>query len=410
MRRVYKLAILNSHPIQYFVPLYRRLAAEPDLDVTVYFCSRVGLEEAYDPGFGRRVKWDVPLTDGYRHQFLPNWRGGGGVDGFFSLVNPRVVAELWRGGYDAVWVHGHNSATNLMAVAAAKLAGVAVLMRGETHLLLRRAGLKKALRGSAMSLFYRLCDACLAIGTRNAEFYRAHGVGAHKLFTVPYTVDNAFFTEAVARAQTHAGELRRELGVPAGKPLILYASKLMPRKNPHDLLRAFHLLRERGQEAALAVVGSGSELPRLQEYARRHGLSEVYFCGFRNQSELPHYFAAADVFVLPSEDEPWGLIVNEAMCAGLPVVVSEEVGAVPDLVQPGQNGFTFPAGDVAALADRLSALAADPELRRRMGAHSRRLIAEWSYEQCVQGVRAALDYVTRARHGRRPAPAAPASR
>jgi glycosyltransferase involved in cell wall biosynthesis len=131
----------------------------------------------------------------------------------------------------------------------------------------------------------------------------------------------------------------------------------------------------------------------LKTYARQHNLDNVYFLGFVNQSQLPKVYAVADIFVLPSVDEPWGLIINEVMCAGLPVIASAEIGAVPDLVHDGENGFTFEAGDIDMLQSHLETLCRDRLLRERMGKASREIISQWSYEECVQGVLAALDFV-----------------
>jgi glycosyltransferase involved in cell wall biosynthesis len=384
-----KLAILNTHPIQYFAPLYRRLAQEPDIDLTVYFCSRQGAEEYVDVGFGERIKWDRSLLDGYEHKFLKNWRAGDQVGGFGSLINPGIVSELRRHRYDALIVNGHNHATYLLAMLAAKTLGTAVMMRCETHLGLQRSAFKKLVRKPLLSFLYnRVCDLCLPIGTLNKEFYLFHGVDRNRLFTVPYTVDNEYFTLA---ARQYAGpDLREELGIPQGKPIVLFASKLLSRKRPMDLLLAFHRLQAQGVNAALLFVGSGERELELKNYVREHQLSDVYFLGFRNQSELPKFYSMADVFVFPSENEPWGLVLNEVMCAGLPVVASREIGAVPDLVHHGVNGFTYGAGDIDQLSSCLIQLLEAPEKRRLMAKESRTIIGQWNYEYCVSGIVQAL--------------------
>ena len=391
MKRVYRLAALQSHPIQYFAPLFRRLAREPEIDLTVFYCSRQGLQEYHDEGFGQQVKWDVPLLEGYRSRFLPNLRPQDEVAGFWSLANPRIISELHTGGYDALWMHGHSYATYLMAVGAAQARRLPIFMRCESHLLLQRSPLKRLLRRPMMSFFYRkLCRACLPIGTRNREFYRFHGVRSHRLFDVPYAVDNDFFLDATTRFDQDDESFREELGLPLDKPLILYASKLTQRKRPLDLLEAYRRLRDSDVQAALVFVGSGEQEEDLRKYVRHHNIADVFFFGFRNQTELPRFYALCDVFVLPSENEPWGLVINEVMSAGLPVIASYEVGATPDLVRHGDNGFVFPSGDVGALAAYLKAVLSDPEVRRKMGERSRSIISEWSFEQCVQGIKAAL--------------------
>src|SRR5882672_8680655 len=163
-----KLAILNTHPIQYFAPLYRRLAQEPDIDLTVYFCSHQGAEEYFDPGFGQRFKWDTSLLEGYKYKFLKNVRRHDKVAGFLSLINFEIVRELRKNKYDALWVNGHNHATYILGICAARMFNIPVFMRCETHLSLNRSPLKLTIRKPVMSFFYnRLCDVCLPIGTLN---------------------------------------------------------------------------------------------------------------------------------------------------------------------------------------------------------------------------------------------------
>ncbi len=387
----YRLAVVNSHPIQYFAPLYRMIETSPDIDITVYYCSREGLDRGHiNPGFGREIVWDVPLLEGYRYKFLANLWGDRGVKGFLSLVNPGIISETRRGHFDAIILHGHNFATNLLALIAAKLAGTRVFIRSETHLLLHRRGLKRLLRKSVMTMFYKLCDACLYIGTLNRAFYRAHGVPEHKLFAVPYTVDNDFFITQAGQWAAAREAIRSEIGVPHSHPAILYASKLTPRKRPWDLLKAYARIRAGGTAAALVYVGDGSERAGLAAYAGQRGIPDVHFVGFKNQSELPKYYAAADVFVLPSENEPWGVVINEVMCAGVPVIATREVGAAADLVIDGETGHLYDCGDVAGLARALEAILTRPDVRQRMRLAALETIRGWNYDLSVAGIRAAL--------------------
>jgi glycosyltransferase involved in cell wall biosynthesis len=388
---VFRLAILNSHPIQYFAPLYRRLAQEPDLDLTVYYCSRQGVDAYRDSGFGgETVRWDVPLLDGYESVFLHNLGRSKEVGGFWSLTNPAIISALRKERYDAIWVHGHNHLTYLFAYAAAKSAGTAIFTRGETHLLLQRSAWKRILRRPLMNVFYAQCDACLAIGTRNTDFYRNHGVSDEKIFSVPYTVDNEHFMRLADASRPCLPAIREKLGLAPDLPVVLYASKFTRRKHPLDLLQAKSNLQRQNLDCAVLMIGAGEEEPGLREYVQTQGLRDVHFLGFRNQSELPGLYALADIFVLPSENEPWGLIINEVMCAGVAVVATDEIGAVADLVREGDNGLLYSARDVNQLTARLASLLRDPEGCRRMGERSREIISGWSYEQCVQGVKEAL--------------------
>jgi glycosyltransferase involved in cell wall biosynthesis len=311
------------------------------------------------------------------------------------MLAPAVWREVRQGRFDALIVHGHTPAAVLLAVAAAQASGTPVFTRGETHLGLARSPLKNALRRPVMGAYYASLAGALAIGSANRAFYQAMGMPERRIFSAPYTVDNARFSQAARLDADQRREARKGLGVVDDLPIVLFAAKFTPRKRPDDLIRAAALLRGSGERFHLVMVGAGEMEADLRRQATALGLNDVRFPGFVNQSALPRVYAAGDIFVLPSDNEPWGLAVNEAMCAGLPIVLSEEVGCVADLVRDGVNGATFPASDVEALAAALRPIIEDASRRRCMGAASREIIARWSYAECLDGVRAALESVGR---------------
>ncbi|MFZ2449508.1 MAG: glycosyltransferase family 4 protein [Methylovulum miyakonense] len=397
MSDAFRLAVINSHPIQYFAPLYAYLSRDAELEITALYCSNFSLRNGLDPGFKQAVTWDVDLLSGYSSVFLGEKAKQRVPSGFWSLVCPEIWREIRRGGYDAVWLHGYNYAAFVLALIAAKSKGIPVFMRSETHLGLKRSGWKRWLRDTALSIAYRYFDGFFAIGTANRSYYRALGVPDKKIFDVPYTVDNDRFIAAATLTQEQRTETRKKYGLPLDSPVVLYASKFMRRKHPDDVVRAMASLRDKGLSAVLFLVGNGEMGYELQELVSSLDLHNVIFGGFVNQSELPKVYAASDIFVLPAEDEPWGLIVNEVMCAGIPVVVSEEVGCVPDLVKDNVNGCHMKAGDVASLSTVLEKLVTDSALRRDMGEASLAIIRNWSYEQCRLGISAALHHSGRGR-------------
>ena len=387
----FRLAILNSHPIQYFAPLYRYLARQTDINVTVYYCHQQGVKGYEDQGFGTVVEWDVPLLEGYKYKFLPNLRKSKRVGGFFSLINWSLFEELRRDRPDALWVNGHMYFSYLFGILVANVLHIPVMMRCETHLLLHRGSFKKAIRSRLMRFLYtRLCDRCLPIGNRNRAFYQAHGVIDEHLFLVPYAVDNDYFRQAAAVHKSQQASMKTELGLPPHCPVILFSSKLISRKRPHDLIQAYSRIRQENIQAALVIVGSGELESELCSLVEEEQIPDVLFCGFQNQSKLPQFYALADIFVLPSENEPWGLVINEAMCAGLPVIASVEIGATADLIREGENGFTYPAGDIDQLTHHLTVLLTNAPRRQAMGQRSWEIIANWDFEKCAQGVLAAL--------------------
>jgi glycosyltransferase involved in cell wall biosynthesis len=379
-----RLGILVSHPIQYFTPVYRELANAHDIDLTVLFRTRVGVDEYHDKGFGRAVRWDTPLLEGYSHEFLSRKRTLSGTE-------LTIVQEVRRRRFDVLLVHGYNSLTNLLAILTAKLTGTRVLMRGDTRKMdhHRGSGGRRALKRALFKIF----DGFVTIGTLNRDYYANHGVDVRRLFFAPFCVSNSAFrldgaSHALARAR-----VRGELGLGEDEVVVLFVSKLTAQKRADDLIRAFALIEGQFANARLVIAGSGEQAEPLRNLAADLSLERLVFAGFYNQSKLPALYAASDVFVLPAVQEPWGLVVNEAMAAGLPVIVSDEVGAAPDLVEGKGTGIVFPCGDVNALAQALATLVASLDLRKSLGAAASRLIDEWDVSVCAKNIGAAVHAV-----------------
>jgi glycosyltransferase involved in cell wall biosynthesis len=387
-----RIAVLNSHPIQYFAPLYSYInAAKAGLDVTALYLSDYSISGGRDEDFGREVEWDIDLLAGYGSVFLGGRGKHRAPKGFWSLFAPKIWTELRSGKYDALWLHGHNYASNLLGLLAAKSASMHVLMRGETHLGCSRSSLKSLIRRPLIGSLYSVCDGLLAIGTANTEFYKAMGVPNRKIFLTPYAVDNDRFIRASRLTTERRREVRAKLGISAEAPAILFAAKFTERKRPFVLIEAAAALRRATErQFDIVMVGSGELEVEMRALCARHGLKNAVFPGFINQAELPSIYGACDIFVLPSVEEPWGLAVNEAMCAKLAVVVSREVGCARDLVIDGVNGFAPRADDTHGFCQALKRLVEDDALRQRFGEASLAQIEHWGYRECLDGLRQAL--------------------
>ena len=388
----FRLAVVNSHPIQYFAPMYAWVDRDPSLEITALYCSDHSLRGGDDAGFGRAVRWDVDLLAGYRSVFLPG-AGERTPAGFWSLVVPGLWREIRSGRYDGVWLHGYGFAAYVLAFLAAKSAGLPVFMRSETHLKLARPGWKRRLRDRVLSLAYRAIDGFLAVGTLNRQYYLSLGVPSEKIQLVPYTVDNARFIHEAEVARAGRLEARCALGIPNALPMVLFASKFQPRKHPVALLEAVAALQRSGTAVGALFVGSGELEPRLRKMVAEEAIRDIHFLGFLNQSQLAAAYVMGDVFALPSTDEPWAFIINEVMCAGLPLVVSADIGCVPDLVREGVNGMTVVGGDAASVRAALAWVLADTSRREAMGRASLETIQAWNYDLCRSGLVAAVEAV-----------------
>ena len=396
-----RLAYLVSHPIQYQAPLLRRIAQEPDIDLTVFFGSDFSVRGYKDEGFGVGVKWDVPLLEGYQYEFLPVLRDKATVS-ITSPINHGIASRLrgaqGRSEFDVLWVHGYSTVNALHGMIAAKSLGIPVLLRAESWLGDRARGKAQL---TAKLLFFaglkHLIDAVLTIGTLNTEYWRYYLGTDFPLFFMPYCVDNNYFQQRSVEARPGRAQLQTDLALDPARPVILFASKLQARKRCADLVEAYlNLIAAPSTQLHpyLVIVGDGEERAVLEAQAAASGCDGIRFCGFRNQSELPRFFDLASVFVLPSRSEPWGLIVNEGMNAGRAVIVSDEVGCQPDLVTDGAEGCVFPAGDVAALTEALRRVLATPDTPTEMGERALARIQAWSFEEDVRGLRQAIAKVT----------------
>jgi glycosyltransferase involved in cell wall biosynthesis len=371
-RRVMKLGVLVSHPIQYQVPVFRSLARASDVDFTVVYRTRRGVDPYYDAGFAQELKWDIPLLGGYTAHFLS-------AKTHLTGFEPAILRELVRLRPDVLIVHGYNSPTNVVAMLVAKALGTRVMVRGDTRIQRGHSSLKRCLK----QLLFRTVDGFLTVGTLNRKYYEALGAEPHRLFHAPFCVDNALFTTSADESRKRRERWRERHNLPQDAVVVLYASKLSKYKRPADLVRAFAQVSRRSLNAWLVIAGSGAEEDALKAAVRADEVERVRFVGFQNQSVLPDLYAASDCFVLPSDEEPWGLVINEVMAAGLPVIASDGVGAVPDLVQGKGTGLVYPCGDVDALAEALELLINDDAMRIDMGEKARRLIGAWDVDVCA---------------------------
>jgi glycosyltransferase involved in cell wall biosynthesis len=387
-----RLAYLVTHPIQYQAPLLKRIAKEPDIRLKAFFASDLSVGSFHNSDFSATIKWDVPLLDGYDHEFLP---AVGNVHRVSTLrpFSRGLGKRLRSGRFGALWVHGYARPQHWTAMLIAKRLGMKVLLRDEATAIGNKRGFGRRLAKQGFFAWLgRIVDGFLTIGTLNREYYRHYGIGEERIFPMPYAVDNRLFQSYVQQAAPRREDLRSSLGLNAGRPIILFVGKLIERKRPGDLLEAYACTLRGGAAATpyLLYIGEGHLRNQLEDRATALGLDSVKFLGFKNQSELPAFYDLCDLFVMPTVYEPWGLVVNEVMNAGRAVVISDEVGCAPDLVENGINGLVFRARDVHDLSRALGEILADPIRLAKMGTKSLERINRWSFEEDIQGLRAAL--------------------
>lgn len=384
-----RLAIVTSHPIQYYAPWFRHLASHTDLRLRVYYLWDFGVEARTDRDFGTRFAWDIPLLDGYDWEFLSNRSADPGTHHFFGLRNPGLSKRVRAFDPDAVLMMGYRYVSMMQMLLTWDKSHGPLLFRGDSHRLVKSNGFREDVRRMAIRGVFSRFDAFLAVGSANRDYFRYHGVRRDRIFPCPHAIENERFTGAKAEARLEALAWREELGIPHDSPVVLFAGKFIDKKRPLDLLEAFQ--RAELENAWLLFVGDG---PLKDEMDRRaKGDSRIVFAPFQNQSRMPVVYETGDVFVLPSAglSETWGLAVNEAQCLQKPVIVSDHVGCARDLVRPGKNGLVFRAKDVDALAGCLEKALSDPERLARWGRNGRRLVERYSYATAARGLCRALN-------------------
>lgn len=384
-----RLAVVASHPVQYYAPWYRALAGLVDL--RVFFAHQITPADHARSGFGVPFEWDVPLLEGYPFEWLQNVSRRPGVHSFRGCDTPGVGAALAAGGFDALLVTGWNLWSYWQAIGAARRLGMPVMVRGDSQLTTPRHATWRAAKRLVYPRLLAVFDAFLTVGRRNREYYREYGVAEDRLFASPHCVDNEFFARTASAARGEAGGPRRAFAIPDGAIVFLFVGKLIEKKRPLDWLAALGRLRQAGINAWGLLVGDGPLRSEVDAHQQRHG-TVCTLAGFLNQQQIGAAYAASDALVLPSDaGETWGLVVNEAMACGLPVVASDEIGCAPDLVIESSTGFTYRCGDVEALADRMARLAKDARLRGELGARAVAHIRAFSPDAAATGVVRALN-------------------
>lgn len=390
-----RLLVVGSHVVQYSSPVFRQIVLDSRIELLVVYCSLQGAEPGVDPGFGVQVSWDTSPLDGYPWLHVPNRSFRPGLGRFFGLINPGLWRLIRDGRFDAVFVSGYFYASAWIAILAAKLHGVPLLFTTEAHSL-RSWAAQSNWRLRIKKFYVRhilsLGNVLLTVSSGSFQQLVALGFPESRIVLTPYTVDNDWW-------MIRAAEVNREIAratwqIPAHASVVLFCAKLQPWKGPMDLLEAFS--RANVQDSYLIFVGDGPLRTNLEHRARELGAADrVRFLGFMNQSQLPSVYRAADLLVLPSYYEPFGLVVNEAMLCGLPVVISDQVGAKFDLVRSGENGYIFPVGDLDALVVILKDILPDIEKRARMSAAALQRMQTWSPREYVNSIVRAVNLATK---------------
>ncbi|KIA95119.1 hypothetical protein OC25_07205 [Pedobacter kyungheensis] len=368
-----KLAIITTHPIQYYAPVFELLAKR--IELKVFYTGGSDFNRV-DQGFKKEIAWDIPLLIGYDFEFLKNVSPQPGSHHFKGIINPDAIQQIKDFCPHAVLVYGWANQSHLKIIRYYK-GSTPVYFRGDSTLLDQQRNIKGLLKKIFLKWVYSHIDTAFYVGSASKAYFKAYGLKENQLIFAPHAIDNQRFKTAINNT------FREALGIPEEHILILFAGKLEPKKDPTLLLNAFASLGLKN--VSLLLVGNGVLEEDLKQRVALEKLKSVYFMDFQNQSQMPVVYQACDLFCLPSQGpgETWGLAVNEAMAAGNAVLVSDKVGCAVDLIKQGVNGAIFKSGDLADLKQKLKTLIESKAILAQMGMASKQIIQDWSFERQV---------------------------
>jgi len=375
-----RLAIITTHPIQYYAPIFKLLNERGNIDIKVFYTWGEKALDKHDPGFDKNITWDIPLLDGYPFAWVNNTSGDPGSHHYKGIINPGLIQQVEDWKPDAVLIFGWAYQSHLKCLRYFK-GRLPVYFRGDSTLLDEPQGLKKIFRRLFLNWVYKHVDCAFYTGLNNKDYFKKFGLKDTQLVFAPHAVDNDRF----AMDRTDEGlALRRQLHIEESDIMVLFAGKLEDKKSPMELLDAFISLNKPG--AHLLFAGNG----RLEEKLKLKAvdLKNIHFIDFQNQSVMPAMYQACDLFCLPSKGpgESWGLAVNEAMACGKAVLVSDKVGCAIDLVKKDFNGVIFESGNKEALAKSLNYLTESKSRLKQMGRNSSLKIKNWNFLTLAEAI------------------------
>jgi len=344
-----RLAIISSHPIQYYAPWFKYMSSI--LDVHVFYMQESKKQGSAKGEFGTSFEWDVDLLEGYKYTFLKNTSKNPGVNNFKGCDVPEIYSTLKKGQFDAVLVMGWYLKGFLQAITACKIYKIPLLVRGDSKLDSSNSGLKKIIKKIFYPLFFKFFDVFLYVGEKNKEYLEYFGVPKTKLVFCPHFINQSFFSQNINNF--NKAELIKEMNLREYSFKLLFVGKFINKKRPLDILKALKTLENDVVDFELLFVGSGDLEDELKTFCKSHTNLSVHFLGFMNQSQLPQIYGLSDALILPSQIETWGLVVNEAFALNTPAVVSADVGCGPDLIRSGLTGEVFECGNINDLVKKI---------------------------------------------------------
>lgn len=379
-----RLAIITTHPIQYYAPLFKLLSVRGIIEFCVFYTWGVqGSRAKYDPDFNKIIEWDIPLLEGYRSIFLENISKEPGSHHYNGIINPDIISQIDEYSPDAILVVGWAFRSHLAVLRHYKNK-IPVFFRGDSTLLDKTSWYKSVIKKVFLRWVYSHIDKALYVGKSNFDYFVEYGLTCEQLVFAPHAVDNKRFSCESENCISNGQTIRRKLQIDQSDFVVLFAGKFEPKKDPEILLDSF-VEADLPKHIHLVFVGDGVLIDLLKTKGQSN--TNIHFLPFQNQLMMPSVYHMANVLVLPSlgPQETWGLCVNEAMACGKAVIASNKCGCAADLVREN-NGFTFEAGNKNQLIKHLKWLAQNSNEVKKMGQNSKQIIQQYNYQNIAEAI------------------------
>lgn len=347
------IGVVTPIPTPYRDPFWNAVASEPDVSLHVYYCASTTADRPWDPNW--RMRYRSEVLPGYNILGLLPWQG-------YSYWNPSIVERLRAGAHDALVIGGYNYPTLLAAIRFARKRGIPYYLMSESHLHHHRPAWRLAAKHWLVRSVVTGATGCFPTGSWAREYLLSYGAKPDRLWYIPNVPDVRSFDAKARELAVQRPLLREKLGIGDG-PNVLFLGRLVGFKRVDLLIEAFARATV-PPSARLVIVGDGVERAGLESLARRLGVEDrVQFKGFVEPDDVPLWYAAADLMVLPAVGETWSVALIEALASGLPVITTDTVGAAADAVRDPLVGTVVPSGDAVALANAISSRLAEPSDR-----------------------------------------------
>ena len=371
-----KLAIIITHPIQYYSPLFKLLSERNKIRIKFFYTWEQSKEKVYDKKFGKEIKWDIPLLGGYDYTFVKNLSKNPNSGSFKGVINPTLNKEIENWKADSILVFGWNHHSHFKAMRYFK-GTIPVYFRGDSTIIDSLSIIRKVARFLFLNFVYRFVDYAFYVGTNSKNYFLKYGLTKKQLVFAPHAIDNERFSDKTS--VNKALEKRKELGFSENDIVFLFAGKFEIIKNPLLLID----VATQNTKYKFVFVGSGELEQEMRHRAKNY--EHIKFLPFQNQKQMPVIYNLCDVYVLPSQGrgETWGLAVNEAMACGKAILVSDKVGCAVDLVRNGENGYVFKSNDMNDLKEKIKLF---ENKIAAFGEQSKKMIKSWSFEKIAEAI------------------------